>query len=233
MLEMILEALRETGQTSLKAIESLLPRVIAMLTIFAVGWIVAVALSLLTRRSLGWLRFNRLAERTGAAEVLKKTDLPPADAVAASVVFWITFFLFLLSGLDALGLKALEGLLADFVHFVPRLLVAAVVLVAGFIAANFAWRATLLAAVNANLPSAPFVSGAVRVLILVMTVTMALDQMAVARAVVLTAFAIAFGAVMLGVAIALGVGGGPIARRILEQHFPERAAPPPDPTSHL
>jgi len=91
----------------------------------------------------------------------------------------------------------------------------------------------LLAAVNANLPSATFVSGAVRILILVMTVTMALDQMAVARAVVLTAFAIAFGAVMLGVAIALGIGGGPIARRILEQHFPERAAPPPDTTPHL
>jgi hypothetical protein len=233
MLEMILEALRETGKTSLHTIESLLPRVIAMLTIFAVGWIVSVALAFLTRRALRWLRFNRLAERTGAAEVLKKTELPPADALAGSAVFWIALFGFILSGIDALGLKALEGLLTDFFQFIPRLLVAAAVLVTGFIAANFVWRAALVAAVNANLPSARLVSGAVRVLILVMTVAMALDQLAVARAVVLTTFAIAFGAVMLAIAIALGIGGGPIARRILEQHFPERAAAPPDATTHL
>ena len=36
---------------------------------------------------------------------------------------------------------------------------------------------------------------------------MALDQIAVARTIVLTAFAISFGAVMLGLAIAFGIGG--------------------------
>jgi hypothetical protein len=41
---------------------------------------------------------------------------------------------------------------------------------------------------------------------------------------------------MLGVAIAIGIGGGPVARRILEQQFPEppRAEEPkPDELSHL
>ena len=50
---------------------------------------------------------------------------------------------------------------------------------------------------------------------------------------VLTAFAISFGAVMLGLAIAFGVGGGGIARRILDHWFPERATPDDDEASHL
>jgi hypothetical protein len=52
---------------------------------------------------------------------------------------------------------------------------------------------------------------------------------------VLTAFAIAFGAIMLGLAIAFGIGGGGVARRILEQQFPETPEPEKkgEPFSHL
>jgi Mechanosensitive ion channel, conserved TM helix len=233
MMEMILEALRETGATYLRGIQSLLPRLIAMLSIFLVGWIIAISFAFVTRRLLGLVRFNRLAERMGAAEVLRRADLPPADTLVARAFFWLLFVGFLLSGVDTLGLKPLEGLLQDFVHFIPRLLVATAVLMAGLLAANFVWRATLLAAVNANLPQARVLSGVVRSLILVTAVAMALEQVAVARSVVLTAFAIAFGAIMLALAIAIGIGGAPIARRVLEQHFPERPAPPPDSPAHL
>jgi hypothetical protein len=49
----------------------------------------------------------------------------------------------------------------------------------------------------------------------------------------LTAFAIAFGAVMIGLAIAFGIGGGAIARRFLERQFPERSDSDTDRVSHL
>jgi hypothetical protein len=62
---------------------------------------------------------------------------------------------------------------------------------------------------------------------------MALDQIAVAQTIVLTAFAIAFGAVMIGLAIAFGVGGGGIAKRILEHWFPEHDKRSNDDVGHL
>jgi hypothetical protein len=62
---------------------------------------------------------------------------------------------------------------------------------------------------------------------------MALEQIGVAKAVVPTAFAITFGAVMLGLAIAFGIGGGGLARRILEQQFTEREGTDTDGSSHL
>jgi hypothetical protein len=120
--------------------------------------------------------------------------------------------------------------------FLPRLGAGILILVVGLVAANFAWRATLLAAVNSNLPSARLLSGAVRWLIIALTVAMALEQIGVAKTIMLTAFAIAFGAVMLGVALAIGNGGGEVARRMIERQFPE---PPrdedsrPDELSHL
>jgi hypothetical protein len=143
---------------------------------------------------------------------------------------WIGF---LLSGVDVLGLAAVRGMVDDFAEFVPRLVVAIVILVVGFVFANVAWRATQLAAINARVPSPRVLSGAVRALVLLLTGAMALDQIDVARTIVLTAFAIAFGAVMLGLAIAFGVGGGQVARRIIEHWFPEDDQRPPDELRHL
>jgi hypothetical protein len=124
-------------------------------------------------------------------------------------------------------------LVSSFANFVPRLLVALVILVIGLLAANFAWRATLLAAVNAHVPSPRLVSGAVRWLILIVVAAMALEQIAVAQTIVLTAFAIAFGAVMLALAIAFGIGAGGLAKRILEHAFKEPDRSGADEMSHL
>jgi hypothetical protein len=210
-----------------------LPRMVTTLAIIAVGWLIAMLIRTLVRGLLGWLRINVAAERFGVAPLLRTADLPPADALIGAIVFWLVWIGFLISGIDVLGFESLQGLLESFWAFVPRLILAVIILIIGFVVANFAWRATLLAAVNARVPSPRVLSGAVRWLILILAGAMALEQIAVARTVVLTAFAIAFGALSLAVAIAFGLGGQGIARRILEHQFPEQKRSSPDEISHL
>lgn len=164
---------------------------------------------------------------------MKTAYLPSGETLVGSMVFWIVWVGFLLSGVDVLGFTVLQGLVEGFVLFVPRLLVSIAILALGLVFATFAWRATLLAAVNARVPSARLLSGAVRAFIVILAAAMALEQIAVARTIVLTAFAIAFGAVMLGLAIAFGIGGGGIARRLLDHWFPERAPSDTDDVRHL
>ncbi len=225
MAEQILQALQQAGSNFLQSAAALLPRVILTVSIVVMGWLIAMAMRWLTRTSLTRLGFGRLCERQGVAAMLRESDLPDAEVLAGAIVFWLVLVGFLLSGVDVLGFAALHGLISEFALFVPRLLTGIVILVVGFVFANFAWRATLLAAVNAKIPSPRVLSGTVRGLVLILAVAMALDQIAVARTVVLTAFAITFGAGMLGLAIAFGVGGGGIARRILDHWFP------PDPVA--
>jgi hypothetical protein len=236
MWEAISNVLRSAWQEFLSGVEVFLPHLLAMLSLVLVGWLIAWMLGFSLRHLLRWVKFDRLADRLGASAMLKKVTLPDASEVIASMVFWIVWATFMLSGLGALGFSGMENLAAQFVTFLPRLGVGVVILVVGMVAANFAWRATLLAAVNSNLPSARLLSGAVRWLILTLTVAMSLEQIGVAKTIMMTAFAIAFGAVMLGAAVAIGIGGAPIARRVLERQFPE---PPkdggarPDDLSHL
>ncbi len=228
MPETTSEVLRTAWREFLHGMLVNLPHVLAMLSLFLVGALMAWLLALLTRVVLRAVRFDTLAERAGLGATLARAAMPRASDLAASMVFWIVFAAFVVSGLGALGIEGMSSLTAEFVLFLPRLGVAVGLLLFGIVAAKFVWRATLLAAVNADVPSARFLSGAVRWLILTLTVAMALEQVGVAKTIMLTAFAIAFGALMLGVAVAIGIGGAPIARRLLEKQFPEKPEAPKD-----
>ncbi len=233
MGEMVLDAIQQASTNFLQTAAELVPRAVVTISLILVGWIIAALLKRVTRVVLTRTGFPRLSERQGLAEALRNADLPTAESILASLVFWVIFVGFLLSGVDVLGFSALQGLVREFALFVPRLLVGLVIIVVGMIVSNVAWRATLLGAVNAKLPSPRVLAGTVRTLGLILTAAMALDQIAVARTIVLTAFAIAFGAVMLGLAIAFGVGGGGVARRILDHWFPERTVQPRDDLGHV
>jgi hypothetical protein len=230
---MVLSAVSRSWDVFRGGVERFLPRVLAMLAIVLVGWLIAAVVRWVLGHGLKWLRLDALARRAGVAELLKAADLPEASALAGAIGFWIVLIGFLLSGFDALGLTVLEGAVRGFVQFLPHLLLAIAILVVGAVVANFAWRATLLAAVNAHLPSARLVARGVRALILILAGAMALEHIAVVQSVVLTAFAITFGAVMLGLAIAFGVGGSRLAERVLDQQFGKPPGGRPDDVTHL
>ena len=235
MTDLIADAVRGSWANFLYGLQVYLPRVLAALSILIVGWLIAWMLSYALRHVLNWLRFDRLAQRAGISDMLKRVGFAPAITLIASTVFWMVWIMFLLSGVAALGMAGMDGLAVQFIAFLPRILVAVAIVAVGLVTANFAWRATLLASVNASLPSARTVSSLVRWLIIVLAIAMALEQIGVAKTVVLTAFAIAFGALMLGLGIAIGIGGAPIARRVIERQVPDRtdAAKEKDDMSHL
>jgi hypothetical protein len=74
-----------------------------------------------------------------------------------------------------------------------------------------------LAAVNANVPSPRVLSLAVRSIIIVFVLSIVFEELGLAEQTMLVAFGIAFGALMLGLAIAFGMGGRDLARRFLEK----------------
>jgi small-conductance mechanosensitive channel len=87
------------------------------------------------------------------------------------------------------------------------------------IIANFLSRAALLASVNAGQRSPKLLSWSIRFVIWILAISMALEELGLARQTVIAAFSIVFGASMLGLAIAFGLGGQDLARRALERHL--------------
>jgi hypothetical protein len=224
MIQEIADALIESWRNFADAFVLFVPRLVAATIIFAGGFVVAVVARRLVQRLLTWVQFDKLAARIGASEMLRVAELPSAELLVAKIVFWIVWLGFIVSAIDTLQFGAFQGLVEQFFHFVPRFLLALLVLALGFLFGNFVWRATLIASVNAGFPGARLVAGMLRLLVIAIGVVMALEQLRLATNVVLTAFAIAFGALMLGLAIAFGLGGRDAARQLLDQHFKPKSA---------
>ena len=233
MIDAILTTLRETWSGYVEGLRLVIPRLLAMLSVVAAGWVIAAVARAIAVQVIRWLHGPRLAERAGVAELLRKAELPPVERLVASVLFWGLFLGFLLAGLDALGFATLEALRHEIAPLVPRLVGGLVILALGLFLANVAWRIVLIGAVNAGWPSARLVAEAVYLVTATVAGAMALDQIGLARPIVLAAFAIVLGAVMLALALAVGIGAGPIVRRVLEDRLARRRGKEPDGTSHL
>lgn len=219
MGEMIVRELEQVWDEFVRAFAHLLPRLLVMLIIAVVGWLVAYLLKILLRSFLRLVKFDRFSERAGAAQLLNTAALPSLTELLCQLVFWLVWAGFLLLGLDALGIAGLQGHIGGFFLFLPRFFGALLILFFGILAANFFSRAALLAAVNSNSPSPQLLSDALRVVIVVLAVSMAFEELGLAQKTILTAFSIVFGALMLGLAIAFGIGGRDLARQFLEKRF--------------
>lgn len=215
MFEEVIVSLRQASWDLVTAAWSLAPRAVAAAVITLLGWLAARLVGWATRRVLSWVPVDRLSERVSLADALRLAELPPASRLVAGAVFWLVWLVFLAEAVDILRLPGFEQTRGELVAFLARLARAVGIVVIGIFAASVIWRATLLAAFNAGLPAARLMAAALRVLVVAIAVLTALAHLGIPMVIVLTAFSIAFSAMMLGLALAFGLGGRDAARDLI------------------
>ncbi|MFZ1050942.1 MAG: hypothetical protein WBP65_16180 [Candidatus Sulfotelmatobacter sp.] len=219
MREMIISELSQAMHELARGFAHYLPRLIVMLILAFAGWAVAYIAKVVLRSILRLIQFDRLSDNAGASQLLTKAAMPAATEVLSRFLFWVVWLGFILLGVSVLGILGLQEQIGKFFLFLPRLFVAMFILFFGLLAASFFSRAALLAAVNANVPSPRVLSLAVRSIIIVFVLSIVFEELGIAEQTMLVAFGIGFGALMLGLAIAFGIGGKDLAQRFLERRF--------------
>ncbi len=219
MRDLIISELAKAYHEFVGELAHLLPQIIEVLIVVLLAWLIAYVLKVIVRSAMRLVRFEKLSDNAGASQLLNKAALPTSTELLSRLVFWLSWLGFILLGVNALGIIGLEEYISKFFLFLPHLLVALVIIFFGLMAASFFSRAALLAGVNANLPSARLLSLSIRTVIVVFMLSMAFEELGVAEQTVLVAFGVAFGALMLGLAIAFGLGGQDLARRFLERRL--------------
>jgi hypothetical protein len=219
MREIVINELTQALQDLARGFAHYLPRLIVMLIIAFVGWVIAYLLKVLARSILRLTKFSKLSENAGATQLLNLAALPSSTELLSRFVFWVAWVGFILLGVSVLGIVGLQDYISRFFLFLPRLFVALVILFFGLLAASFFSRAALLAAVNANFRSSRLLSISIRIIISIFALSMVFEVLGVAKETMLITFGMAFGAVMLGLAIAFGIGGKDVAREFLEKRL--------------
>jgi small-conductance mechanosensitive channel len=222
MRDMIIRGLEQAYGNAAHMIAEFLPRLVVMLIIVLIGLVIAFVFEYILRAILHLTRLDRLSEEAGASRVLRKAALPSITELLSRSLFWLTWLGFILVGVSVLQIGGLQEQISHLFQLLPQVLVAMLILFVGLLAANFFSRAVLLAAVNAGYKSPQLWSGAIRFVIWILAISMALEQIGLARQTVIAAFSIVFGASMLALALAFGLGGRDLARQTLEKYLGEK-----------
>jgi hypothetical protein len=219
MWENFVRELARTMDEILRSFARFLPRFLEMLVIVFVGGLIAYILKVLLRSLLKITRFDKLSEHIGTTQLLRGVALPSLTELVSRFVFWVAWLGFILLGISVLGVVGIEEHVASFFGFLPRLFAALFILFFGLLAASFFSRTVLLSGVNADLPSPRLISWAVRTMAILFVISMAFEELGVGSKTMIIAFALTFGALMLGLALAFGLGGKDLAKKYLERRF--------------
>jgi len=222
MKAMIVQGLQQAYQNLVHMIAEFLPRFVVMLIVILAGLLVAYLLKYVLRALLHLTKLDRLSEETGANRVLRMADLPSMTEVMSRSVFWVTVLGFILVGISVLNIAGLQEQVSRLLRLLPEIVVAIVILFLGLVIANFLSRAVLLGAVNAGYSSPRLLSWSIRFIIWILAISMAMEEVGMARQTVIAAFSIVFGALRLALAIAFGLGGKDLARTFLERNLGDK-----------
>jgi len=140
----------------------------------------------------------------------------PTRLVSRSIASLVVMTGFLI-GIAAFDFEGTYLFVESIFAYIPNVLTAILVLLVGNIIARFLARSVLVRAVNLNLHYARFLSVGVKWLVIVLAVAMALDQLRIARGIVELAFGILFGGIVLGLALAVGLGSKEFVSKSLER----------------
>jgi len=220
MSEMWERAMVDAFREMMRRVVLFTPKFMALLTFLVLGLAVGWLTKLLLLRILKAVQFDVLCERLGLTPVLGKAGIKQSVShLIGRVSFWIVFLFFAFMGVDAVDLPAAANLMSAILGFFPHVVAAILVALVGILLANFSGEAVLIAAVNAQIQGAWLVANMVRWSVVIFTGAMVLTQLGIAKEIVVAAFSIIFGGLVLAMAIALGLGGCTLAKEALERRL--------------
>lgn len=214
---------------------SVLPNVLAMAIIFGVGLVAAWGLSHTVERLLRVMHLDQLCNRLGVNAALARGGVKadPSYLVGRGA-YWIVVAFAVIAGLGALNLQPINQFAHSFLAYIPHLLTASVILVAGYLLSNFVSQGVLITAVNAGLPPARLIAAMSRWGVQLFALAMALEELGIAESVVVVGFAIAFGGIVFASGLAFGLGAKDLAKEYLERMLSNRGRErAPDDLRHL
>jgi hypothetical protein len=216
MMQDIERALSQAATRVVSGVVNFLPGALVFLVLLIGSLIVAWIVRSLMLRGLRRLDFDRRAELTGLS-LAAWTPSGSAAHLVASAAYWTILALGLLLGLTALDAALPSQFAISVLEYIPHLAAACLILVIGGVLARFLARAVLIGAVNMQIHFARVLSLGVKWLVRIVAAAMALDHIGIGRTVLLLAFGILFGGVVLAMALAIGLGSKDVVRRALER----------------
>jgi len=202
-------------------IGAFMPRLALALVVLLVGWLIAKAFRFSVVKALRALNFHVLTERSGVDNFLQQGG---TEKDTTELFGWIGYLVVILASLiiafNSLGLTQVTDLLGRIMLFVPRLLVALLVVIFGSYFARFAGHAVRSYCRSAGIGDGELLGSLMQYGVMTFVVLLAVDHLDIGGGLIQRTFLILLAGIVVALALAFGLGGRERAAELIERWFP-------------
>ncbi|WP_081916128.1 mechanosensitive ion channel family protein [Saccharothrix sp. NRRL B-16314] len=197
------QGIGDAAGDALRNVVTFLPKLVGFLVVLLIGWIIARVLRSAVNKVLERLHFDRAVQRGGIGDALARSKFD-ASGLVAQIVYYAVLLIALQVAFGVFGSNPVSDLLNQIVAWLPRAIVAIVIIVVAAAVARAV--GDIISRALGGLSYGPTLGKIASWFIIALGVIAALNQIGVATTVT-TPILITILATIGGIAV-IGVGGG-------------------------
>lgn len=196
-------------------------RLTGALLLILVGWLVAALTRAVLTRSMGGL-LRLLSARYPSAGIGATRIQKMAVHALPRIIYWFIIIFFLALGSETLGLPIFTAWLAQIMNYIPLLLTAVLLTLAGVWTGIVLKEMVSRMAAAARLPYARVLGGLCQTAVVIVTLVIAVNQLGVDLSFLTIMSGIVLGSLLFAVALAFGLGANTMVSNIISCHYLQR-----------
>jgi hypothetical protein len=213
--------LKDTLETFIRGSFKFLPNLLAFVGIILLGWMLAWLLRTWVVRLLGGLE-RIVRSRWSRSEWAAGEFIRSAPAVIGRIVYWSVLIFFIAAATEILGLAVVSNLVNGLGRYLPNVLAAGLIGLAGIIAGNIVRSAVVKAFASTELAYATLLGRTAQISVLLIAALIAIDQLGINVKFLMVIIAIVTGASLGGMALAFGLGARTLVSNLIATHYLSR-----------
>ena len=203
-----------------------IPNLVNGLIILLVGYLIAQLVRWIMATVLRRLKFDPLIERTGITGSLRGLGVKtPLSEIFAQTLFTLLLLSFLITSTRLMGLGAVALLLENLLNFLPNIIAAVIIFLLGGVVAQFVGNLVTTFGTTGGVTYAARLGRIIQYLISLFVVVLALGQLGIDTAILVTAITIVIAAFGLALGLALGLGARGVVHNILAGYYMRQRFP--------
>jgi small-conductance mechanosensitive channel len=196
---------------------SFLPKLLIALVIFLIGFIFARIVRALLNKFIQRME-NMIPSKT-IQKKIKQISTDPSIRLLSNLIYWIIIIFFLTAATEVLGLPIITNWLGGLVNYLPNLILAAILIFTGMIGGKLLRDTVNTATLKAGVTYGEILGQFAYYVVLVIAIMIAITQIGVDLDVLNGIIYVVLGAILLGAAIAFGIGAKSSISNILACYY--------------
>jgi len=197
-----------------------IPGIVGAIVIFVVGFIVAKIVAKIITKALEKIQIDRLGDKLQEIEIVDKSNLKfKISAILGKIVYYFLLLFFAVIATDILGMPAVSQIVTDIFNFIPKLIMALVILVIGLLASDAISKIIYSTCNSLGIPSAKLLSTFVFYFLFINIFILALTQANINTEFLSQNISILIGGAILAFSIGYGFASKDIVANLLASFY--------------